>query len=217
MKIVPPTQNSVLFVLKKYYRLVVEADATAVKNDIWINKMIITFNEEALRVKCEAVLSEEAGTLIEILEQELNAANRLGKNGIGLAAPQIGIAKNIAIIRMGNNFKLNLVNSQLAAGYDPVLFQEEGCLSFPGRVENTTRFQEVHITGNLLEPYGFVATGFLAIACQHELDHLNSVLFMDHATPKIETVVKKNKVGPNELCSCGSGKKYKRCCLNKGK
>jgi peptide deformylase len=174
--------------------------------------MIITFDEEALRVKCVDVLPEEVGALVETLEKELIEANRLGKNGIGLAAPQIGIAKNIAIIRLERGFKLDLVNCKLEKGYDPLLFQEEGCLSFPGRVENTMRFQEVHITSNLVEPYSFVATGFLAVACQHELDHLNSTLFMDRAAPKPVQIIKKNKVGPNDPCTCGSGKKYKKCC-----
>ena len=173
--------------------------------------MIITFNEEALRVKCVEVLPEEIASLIETLEGELNEANRLGKNGIGLAAPQIGIAKNIAIIRLDHSFKLNLINCKLENGYDPLMFKEEGCLSFPGRVENTMRFQEVHISSNLVEPYSFVATGFLAVACQHEMDHLNSILFMDRAAPKPVQIIKKNKIGPNDPCVCGSGKKYKKC------
>lgn len=174
--------------------------------------MIITFNEEALRVKCEEVLPEEVGSLISILEAELAQANRLGKNGIGLAAPQIGIAKNIAIIRLDKGFKLDLVNCKMSEGFDPLFFKEEGCLSFPGRLENTIRFQEVHITNNLVEPHSFVATGFLAVACQHELDHLNSTLFMDRQAPKIAPIVKKIKVGPNDPCTCNSGKKYKKCC-----
>jgi peptide deformylase len=178
--------------------------------------MIITFNEELLRVKCEDVLPEEVGSLIETLENELNEANRLGKNGIGLAASQIGIAKNIAIIRLDRGINLNLINCKLDKGYDPLLFQEEGCLSFPGRVENTMRFQEVHIVSNLVEPYRFTATGFLAVACQHELDHLNSVLFMDRAAPKPTQLVRKMKIRPNDPCPCASGKKYKKCCETKG-
>lgn len=173
--------------------------------------MIITFNEEALRVKCEPVTLEEVGSLIETLEKELEYANRLGKNGIGLAAPQIGIAKDIAIIRLPK-MSFNLVNAKLTQGYDPAVFTDEGCLSFPGRVENTTRFQEVYITNNLVEPHSFVASGFVAVVCQHELDHLNQKLFMDHSIPKLVPVVKKAKVGPNELCTCGSGRKYKKCC-----
>jgi peptide deformylase len=170
--------------------------------------MIITNNEEALRVKCDEVSLDEVGTLIDTLESELKYANRLGKNGIGLAAPQIGIAKNIAIIRLGS-ININLINCKLQNGFDPKTFKDEGCLSFPGRVETTTRFQEIHVSNNLKYPNSFIATGLIAVVCQHELDHLNSVLFMDH---KIQSVKLNNKPKPNTLCICGSNKKYKKCC-----
>lgn len=172
--------------------------------------MIITNDEAALRVVCEPVTLDEVGSLIETLEKELENANRLGKNGIGLAAPQIGIAKDIAIIRLPK-VSLNLVNAKVIQGFDPAVFTDEGCLSFPGRTENTTRFQEIHIGNNLVEPHTFVATGFLAVVCQHELDHLNSTLFMDRKIVKPAPVVKTVKVGPNEKCPCGSGIKYKKC------
>jgi peptide deformylase len=171
--------------------------------------MIITNDEAALRVKCEDVTKQEVNELISILETELSNANKLGKGGIGLAAPQIGIAKKIAIIRLPN-ISLNLVNCHIEKGYDPLLFKEEGCLSFPGRLEDTIRFQEVHIVNNLVEPYNFIAEGFIAVACQHELDHVNSTLFMDHKVLKVEP--KKKKLGPNDICNCGSQKKYKKCC-----
>lgn len=173
--------------------------------------MIITNNEEAVRLKCEDVTLEEVASLREQLENELNRANRLGKGGIGLAAPQIGVAKNIAIIRLPK-LNIDLVNCKITNAYDPALFKDEGCLSFPGRVENTIRFQEVHVTNNLVEPYSFIATGLLAVVCQHEIDHLNSSLFFDHLAPKLVPVVNTKKVGPNEPCTCGSGKKYKKCC-----
>lgn len=175
--------------------------------------MIITNNEEALRVKCEEVLPDEIAPLIATLEIELENANRLGKGGIGLAAPQIGIAKNIAIIRLdkshGPNF--NLVNCKIERQFDPAIFKQEGCLSFPGRVEDTTRFQEIYVTNNLVYPHSFIATGLTAIVCQHEIDHLSSTLFMDRAIPKIVPVINKRKIGPNDPCICGSGKKYKKC------
>lgn len=173
--------------------------------------MIITNNEAALRVFCEPVTMEEVGPLIEALEKELDYANRLGKNGIGLAAPQIGIAKDIAIVRLPK-LSFNLVNAKLVHGYDPAVFTDEGCLSFPGRSENTTRFQEVYITNNLVEPHSIVATGFVAVVIQHELDHLNSKLFMDRSVPKLVPIVRSpTKQKPNEPCACGSGKKYKKC------
>ena len=130
--------------------------------------MIIINNEEALRVKCEPVLPNEVNDLISKLESELNYANRLGKGGIGLAAPQIGIAKDIAIIRLNNTKTLDLVNCKFHSGFDPITFKEEGCLSFPGRVEDTVRFQEIYITNNMVYPYTFIATGLLAVVCQHE-------------------------------------------------
>jgi peptide deformylase len=174
--------------------------------------MIITNNESALRVFCEPVTMDEVGSLVETLEKELDYANRLGKNGIGLAAPQIGIAKDIAIIRLPK-ISFNLVNARLVQGYDPAIFTDEGCLSFPGRMENTTRFQEVYIANNLVEPHSFVASGFVAVVCQHELDHLSSTLFMDRSIPKPMPIVRQTaKARPNEPCVCGSGKKYKKCC-----
>jgi peptide deformylase len=174
--------------------------------------MIITNNEAALRVKCEDVLPEEINDLVFELEKELSNANRLGKSGIGLAAPQIGIAKNIAIVRLGtSDLNINLVNPKINQKYDSRMFRQEGCLSFPGRVEDTTRFNEIHITNNFLKRDNLIITGLLAVVCQHEIDHLNAILFMDHMLQQ-EVVIKKAKVGPNDPCICGQQKKYKKCC-----
>lgn len=173
--------------------------------------MIIINDENAIRLDCDDVNIDEYPDLLNKLERELINANKLGKNGIGLAAPQIGIAKNIAIIRLPN-FKLNLVNCKINNGYDLAFFKEEGCLSFPGRVENTSRYQEIYVTNNLVEPFSFIATGLLAVICQHEIDHLNKKLFFDHMIPKQNTIVNKNKVKPNDPCICGKPIKYKKCC-----
>ncbi len=173
--------------------------------------MLITNNEDLLRVHCDPVSADEVGELIATLETELIYQNKLGRGGIGLAAPQIGLAKDIAIIRL-NDTNINLVNCQMVKSYDPTIFRQEGCLSFPGRVEDTTRFQEILIKDDLFYPNGFVATGLLAVVCQHELDHLNKTLFMDRAIPKQQPIIVKTKQKPNEPCLCGSGKKYKKCC-----
>jgi peptide deformylase len=167
--------------------------------------MIITNNEAALRVKCENVLPEEVAPLIDQLERELEYSGRMGRWGVGLAAPQIGIAKNIAIVRLNETLKVDLVNSHISNQYDPYIFKEEGCLSYPGRIENTNRFQEIVVSDNLIHPNSFIATGLFAVVIQHELDHLNGILLPDIAIPKIK------KVAPNELCPCNSSRKYKRC------
>ncbi len=176
--------------------------------------MIITNDERALRVYCEPVLPEEVDDLVSKLEAELSNSARLGNPGIGLAASQIGIAKNIAIIRMGSDdLNINLVNAKIEFAYDKKIFQNEGCLSFPGRFENTLRYHEICVDNPLGYPKRFIASGLLAIACQHEIDHLNESLFFDVSANK------KSKVGPNDPCICGkidpdSGKikKYKKCC-----
>lgn len=180
--------------------------------------MIITNNEDALRIKCEDVLPEEVNDLLAALENELSNANRLGKGGIGLAAPQIGIAKNIAIVRLGtaSDLNINLVNPKINLKYDPNIFRQEGCLSFPGRVEDTTRFNEIHITNNYFKSESLILTGLLSVVCQHEIDHLNSTLFIDHKLHEIENKV---KTRPNDPCICGKldiltgkVKKFKKCC-----
>jgi peptide deformylase len=173
--------------------------------------MIITNNEEALRVFCEPVTLEETGQLIEALEKELEYGNRIGRAGIGLAAAQIDILKSVAIVRLPK-ISLNLVNAKIDKSFDPAIFEDEACLSFPGRVENTMRFQEVHVSNNLVEPHNFIATGLLAVVVQHEINHLNSILFFDHKVSKPVLTANMAKIGLNDKCLCGSNLKYKRCC-----
>ena len=174
--------------------------------------MIIKNNEEVLRKKCSKVNLEEVPILISILEKELHQSGLEGKPGIGLAAAQIGISKHVAIIRLPE-YSINLVNASIIESYDLGVFNGEGCLSFPDRLENTLRFNQIKIK-NEVEPYEFMAVGLLSVAIQHELDHLNGVLFFDHLSS-----VKKAKIGPNDPCNCGKVdpitkkiKKYKKCC-----
>jgi peptide deformylase len=169
--------------------------------------MIIT-DEKILRMPCENVLPEEVGELRELLERELANSARLGRAGVGLALPQINIHKKMAIIRPGNQeFNIDLVNCHITHGYDISMFRDEGCLSFPGRVENTMRYQEVYITKNIVNPQSMILTGLLAVISQHELDHLNGIVLPDRALPKSPVV----KLKPNDACFCGSSKKFKQC------
>lgn len=149
--------------------------------------MIIT-DETLLRVDCEDVLLDEVGTLRETLERELQRSGELGRPGIGLAAPQIGIAKKMAIVRIptknGGMISCDLVNCRVEAGYDATFFEGEGCLSFPDRSERTFRFQEIYVVENLIEPFSFILLGLPAVCAQHELDHLRKILLPDVALPK---------------------------------
>lgn len=177
--------------------------------------MIITNNEELLRKQCDDVIDSEVAQIRNALESELRESARLGRPGIGLAAPQIGIYKKMAIVRVAPDLHVDLVNCHISNGYDLSMFRDEGCLSFPGRVENTMRYQEIYVKNNLAGPSSFIATGLFAVCIQHELDHINGILLPDKA---LKNNIKQ-KLGPNDPCYCGkinknTGKvaKYKKCC-----
>ena len=171
--------------------------------------MMILNDEKLLRRECYDVDINEIDSLISILEKELYGMTVSGISAIGLAAPQINILKKAAIVRLKGD-SINLINAEIREGYDLQLFKNEGCLSFPNKLINTMRYQEIIVVNNLVEPHSFQATGLMAVAIQHELDHLNQKLFMDSEV-KVKQLIS-NKIGPNELCPCGSKLKYKRCC-----
>ena len=166
--------------------------------------MIIT-DEKLLRVKCEDALPNEVGTIIDLLEQELKKSG----SGIGLAAIQIGIPKNVAIVRINDKYSINLVNCRIAQKYDPEVFEDEGCLSFPGKFVKTMRYREIYVVDNMTETKSFIAQGLPAVVIQHELNHLQGILLPDL---EIKEQIK-TKVRPNDPCSCKSGKKAKKCCF----
>lgn len=145
--------------------------------------MILT-DDKLLRVKCEDVLPEEIDSLRVTLEEELRKSAETGRPGVGLAAPQIGIHKRMAIIRVpfkGSIFSLDIVNlkPEDIKGYDRFIFDGEGCLSFPDRYERTWRYKEIYVTNNGTAPHKFVLTGFPAVVVQHEQDHLDGIVFLE--------------------------------------
>lgn len=107
-------------------------------------------------------------------------------NGAGLAASQIGVDARVVVIqvpdsdRKGKYIKLVMINPVILeeAG---VMVEEEGCLSFPGFFATLKRAERVKV--KCLNEHGeeivFMASGFLAKAVQHEIDHLNGICFVD--------------------------------------
>jgi peptide deformylase len=164
--------------------------------------MIIT-DESILRAKNEKVKKKEINEIISKLEESLASSDI---PGVGLAAPQIGINKRVAIIRIKTSDyeqNINLINPRIVDRRDGFVNKEEGCLSVPGKRFNTLRFREIVVEDDL-RPDGFIATDFEAVAIYHEIDHLEGILVSDRA-------VGKNKIGRNDLCPCGSKIKYKKC------
>ena len=89
----------------------------------------------------------------------------------------------------------------------------EGCLSIPGKHFNTIRYSNITIEDDMI---GRVALdessdGLLTIILQHEVDHFEGKTLLDRRQVPI---VNTSKVGRNDPCPCGSGKKYKKCCIN---
>lgn len=132
---------------------------------------------------CTDVLPEEIGEIKEKLEQELKRSAEVGRSGIGLSAPQIGIPRNMAIVRIpasgGMIHSVDLVNCRIDKGFDEAEFLDEGCLSFPGKYVTTRRYQEIYVVENAVEPFRFIATALFSIVVQHELNHLQGILLPD--------------------------------------
>ncbi len=106
----------------------------------------------------------------------------LDANGIGLAAPQIGISSQIAVIDVSEerNEKIELINPKISWN-DGSIPSEEGCLSIPEYRDTVRRFKEIKVEAfdRNGKKFEMQTDGLLAICMQHEIDHLNGILFTD--------------------------------------
>lgn len=102
--------------------------------------------------------------------------------GVGLAAPQIGVSERLVVIDVGDGPHF-LVNPQII-NREGQQRDVEGCLSIPGRNEYVTRAEKVTVTAQNLEGKNIKieGAGLLAVAFQHEIDHLDGILFIDYLT-----------------------------------
>jgi peptide deformylase len=114
--------------------------------------------------------------------------------GIGLAAPQIGLSLRLVVIDLQPADKpspLVLVNPEIASRSEEIATREEGCLSVPGQYADVSRPARVRV--RYQDPAGIRheidADGLLAACLQHEIDHLDGVLFVDHLS-----VLKRNMI-----------------------
>jgi peptide deformylase len=106
--------------------------------------------------------------------------------GIGLAAPQIAISKKLAVIDVSNNKSKTwcLINPIIVERKGEALM-EEGCLSVPGVYDKAPRalWVKLQALDRHGKPYEIEAEDLLAHCIQHEIDHLNGKLFLDHLSP----------------------------------
>ena len=136
-----------------------------------------------LRRKARPVRPEDIPALRALLPRMFDAMYQAP--GIGLAAPQVGLELRLAIVDLARDdvrAPMVLVNPDIAAASDTLVSREEGCLSLPNQYAEVVRPQSVRVRfqdmdGGLRE---IEADGLLATCLQHEIDHLDGVLFVDH-------------------------------------
>jgi peptide deformylase len=146
---------------------------------------IVKVGDDVLRKKCRPV--DEITPKILCLLDDMTETMRQAQ-GVGLAAPQVGILRRIVVIEVEEGNVIELINPKIIA-YAGEQTGTEGCLSVPGKWGTVTR--PMHVTVRALNRHGeeFEVTGseLLARALCHELDHLEGKLYIDVATD-IETV-----------------------------
>lgn len=144
---------------------------------------IRTIGDPVLREVAEPVrkVNAELKQLIADMFETMYQAN-----GVGLAAPQVGVSKRIFVIDTGEDEPFALVNPVLVKGWKEV-DDQEGCLSVPGVYMPVKRYETVLFRGRNEKDRAveIKASGLLARALQHELDHLDGKIFVDLVEDKL--------------------------------
>ena len=139
-----------------------------------------------LKARARAVTSTDDAVLRDLVPRMFAAMYEAP--GIGLAAPQVGVGLRLAVIDLMADDKpapIVLVNPEIVAASDTLATREEGCLSLPNQYADVTRPAWVKV--RYLDQAGarqeIEGDGLLAACLQHELDHLDGILFVDHVSP----------------------------------
>jgi len=151
---------------------------------------IYKLGEEVLRKKALPVEAEEINdslreTFNEMFETMLEA------DGVGLAAPQVGLSKRFFVIISDDEIRRVFINPQIISTSSDLCDYDEGCLSLPGFNETIKRPSKV--TVQALNEYGKAFTlnaeGLLARIIQHENDHLDGIVYIDRGDPQFAAEV----------------------------
>ncbi|MEA4860407.1 MAG: peptide deformylase [Sphaerochaeta sp.] len=139
---------------------------------------IYTLGEEVLGEKCQPITKFDSGlrVLVDAMFETMAEAD-----GVGLAAPQVGVPSRLFVINIQGVEKRAYINPQIIETSIETDISEEGCLSIPGVWHDVQRPARVTVQAQDIEGKVFTvkAEGLLARAIQHENDHLNGVLFID--------------------------------------
>ncbi len=140
---------------------------------------IYTLGEEVLTEKAKPVKTFDSALalLVDAMFETMEEAD-----GVGLAAPQVGVSERLFVIDVRDGKRWVFINPEIIGTSEECETVEEGCLSIPGIFSDVTRAARVTVQAQNLQgkPFTVEADGLFARAIQHELDHLNGVLFIDH-------------------------------------
>jgi peptide deformylase len=143
---------------------------------------VVKYPNPILRQICMPVLSFDAALVrfIQDMFETMDAAD-----GIGLAAPQVGRSEQILVVGYKQK-RFVLINPTLEFLGKSVSTREEGCLSLPKLLVDVTRPKTIRVKAQNMEGnfFEFKEKGMIATIIQHEYDHLNGVLIIDHGTPR---------------------------------
>ena len=152
---------------------------------------ILEFPDERLRKKATVVKAVD-DKIRKLLDDMLETMYE--SRGVGLAATQVDVHKRIVVIDVSEekDAPLFLINPEIFEK-DGVKESEEGCLSVPGFFEKVTRAEHIRVRALNRDGknFEFEATELLAVCVQHEMDHLDGKLFVDHISSLKRQRIKK--------------------------
>ncbi len=137
---------------------------------------IVKNGDDILRKVCRTQLTfdDRLATILDDMSETMYAAD-----GVGLAAPQVGILRRYCVIDIGEGV-IELINPVIVSTEGEQL-EQEGCLSFPGEYGITSRPEKVTVRAQNRKGENFTVTGegLLARALCHEIDHLDGIVYKD--------------------------------------
>lgn len=145
---------------------------------------IRTFGDPVLRQPAREV--EAVGDVHRRLMSDMIETMRAAGNGVGLAGPQVGVMERIFVFEVEDGVGV-VINPVIVARSEDSVTEDEGCLSIPGLTYPVERSVSVAVEGldENGEPVRLEGTDLLARVFQHEIDHLDGVLFIDRLPPEL--------------------------------
>jgi peptide deformylase len=167
---------------------------------------LILAPDPRLKAKTRPVGGKDRETIRAILPRML--ATMYAAPGIGLAAPQVGLDLRFAVIDLQPDDKpepITLINPRIEHVSREETRREEGCLSLPGHYADVTRPEKVVVAYEDIDGNSqtIEADGLLATCLQHEIDHLDGVLFVDHLSALKRNMILRKMVKEKRLRKTG--------------